>query len=193
MLAPLPACSDRRFIWCWRLRSQNLSVASWQPSDEPMHPPLVHPVLKPVQPATLYLDFLTHQIDQRLLPMDCRFVQCWRHCDQTLLSCASEPPDRPTVPTNGPSVHPMPSSSLLHLWHSSIDCWFIRCSRHCEQTLLSCASEPPDRPTVPTNGPSVHPMPSSSLLHLWHSSGASRRLSHPEISNFRMWIKRIIK
>jgi hypothetical protein len=57
--------------------------------------------------------------------------------------------------------------SLLHRW-------FIRCYYSSLGVSLSCSNLTSDRPTVPSNGPLVHPTLLTSLLCLFYSSDACR-------------------
>jgi hypothetical protein len=78
----------RRFIRCWRLRGQKLTV----------------------------LNFIATGWTDAWSVGSSSATSC---CTRASLSCACEPPDRSTVPSNGPSVCLTPSSLRLHLCNSS--------------------------------------------------------------------------
>jgi hypothetical protein len=89
----------RRFIHCWRLHDQNLTV----------------------------LNFIA------IGWTDVRSVGSYgatRRYTRASLSCTREPPDRPTMPSNGPSVHPTLLTSMLCLFYSSDACgkWIVNSS-----------------------------------------------------------------
>jgi hypothetical protein len=56
---------------------KTLLLASLRPSDEPMHTPLVHPVLKSFESGALCLDSSSHQIDRQCPHLDRRFIRCY--------------------------------------------------------------------------------------------------------------------
>jgi hypothetical protein len=95
----------REIIRCWWPRGQNLSgsfhaTVGWTAAHAS-----VHPVLKALFWRVSVLFKCVHWIDQRLPPMDRRFI--WRCCSSQLLSAI-----RPKLLKTGPSVH------LTVLWFS---------------------------------------------------------------------------
>jgi hypothetical protein len=82
--------------------AKNLFLAFSRPLDELMHPPSVHPVLKPSKLLALCLELKYCRMNH------CLYVGSSGAEDSSLgtsLSYSNWSSDRPTTPTDGPSVH----------------------------------------------------------------------------------------
>jgi hypothetical protein len=99
------ALTHRQIIRCWRPRGQNLSGSFHATVGWTAAHPSVHPVLKALSWRVSVLFKCVHRIDQRLPPMDRRFI---RHCCSSQLLSAI----RLKLLKTGPSVH------LMVLWFS---------------------------------------------------------------------------
>jgi hypothetical protein len=54
-----------RFIWCWRLRSQNLTISFLEAAGWTNASPLVHPMLKSSEPVALCLELKDSRMNHR--------------------------------------------------------------------------------------------------------------------------------
>jgi hypothetical protein len=97
------------------------------------------------------LHMTVNTIDLTLHPTNCQFIRCWRLCSQNLIVYFFETVGWTAAP---PSVHPV---LLLQYW--------------CVCLVQTWSS---DRPTVLSNGPSVHPTHLTSLFCLFYSPNACR-------------------
>jgi hypothetical protein len=96
-------------------------------------------------PRHIAIANLTDTIHSTLHPTVCWFIRCWRLRSQNL------------------SV----SKYIVVGWTTAWSVGSSGATSRCTSASPSCVSEPPDRLTTPSNGPSVHLTPSSSLLLLW--------------------------
>jgi hypothetical protein len=101
--------THHRFIRCWRLHDQSLTVSFLEVVGWAEARPSVHPVLKSSAPSSLCLDSLSHRIDRRCPHLDCRFILCY------IVFCSFASFIHLTQLEFRPSVHPtVPVELTLH-------------------------------------------------------------------------------